>query len=108
LFQVGLVSSCFCRGSQIASLEGRWFEHVVFVDGTPTSSRTEGEFIMDNDLDQAKGRIKQAAGDLTDNKDLKHDGKVDEASGKSKEFLEDAKDKLEGAIDKVKGMFKKN
>ena len=90
------------------SLEGRWFEHFVLVDGTLTSSRTEQELNMDNDLDQAKGRIKQAAGDLTDNKDLKHDGKVDEAGGKAKEFLEDAKDKLEGGIDKVKGMFKKD
>ncbi len=90
------------------SLEGRWFEHALFVDGTPTSSRTEKEFIMDNDLDQAKGRIKQAAGDLTDNKDLKHDGKVDETGGKAKEFLEDAKDKLEDGIDKVKGMFKRD
>ena len=62
---------------------------------------------MDNDLDQAKGRIKQAAGDLTDNKDLKNEGKADEAGGKAKEFLEDVKDKLEDGVDKLKGVFNK-
>ena len=41
-------------------------------------------------MDQAKGRIKQAAGDLTDNDDLKREGKADETAGKVK-----------GAVDKV-------
>ncbi len=57
---------------------------------------------MDNDLDQAKGRIKQAAGDLTGNDDLKQDGKTDENAGKVKEFFEDAKDKADDLVDKVK------
>lgn len=57
---------------------------------------------MDNNLDQAKGRIKQAAGDLTDNDDLKRDGKTDEHAGKVKEVLEDAKDKADDLVDKVK------
>jgi uncharacterized protein YjbJ (UPF0337 family) len=63
---------------------------------------------MDNDLDQAKGKIKQAAGDLTDNKDLKKEGEVDEKAGKVKEFLEDAKDKAEDVVDKVKDRFNKD
>ena len=57
---------------------------------------------MDNDLDQAKGRIKQAAGDLTGNKDLKKQGKADEAAGKAKEFLEDTKDKAEDLVDRAR------
>lgn len=57
---------------------------------------------MDNDLDQAKGRIKQAAGDLTGNKDLKKRGKADEAAGKAKEFIEDTKDKAEGLVDRAR------
>ena len=57
---------------------------------------------MDNDLDQAKGRIKQAAGDLTGNKDLKKQGKADEAAGKAKEFIEDSKDKAEDFVDRVR------
>jgi uncharacterized protein YjbJ (UPF0337 family) len=63
---------------------------------------------MDNDLDQAKGRIKQAAGDLTDNEDLKKEGKADENAGKVKEFLEDAKDKAEDMVDKIKDRFTKD
>ena len=57
---------------------------------------------MDSDLDQAKGRIKQAAGDLTDNDRLKQDGKTDETAGKAKEALGDIKGKLDDAVDKVK------
>jgi uncharacterized protein YjbJ (UPF0337 family) len=63
---------------------------------------------MDNDLDQAKGRIKQAAGDLTDNKDLKKEGKADETAGKVKEFVEDLKDKAEDLVDNVRDRFKKD
>jgi uncharacterized protein YjbJ (UPF0337 family) len=63
---------------------------------------------MDSDLDQAKGRIKQAAGDLTDNDDLKKEGKADENAGKVKEFFDDVKDKLDEGVDKVKDMFHKN
>lgn len=57
---------------------------------------------MDKDLDQAKGRVKQAAGDLTDNDDLKNEGQADEQGGKLKEALGDAKDKLDDSIDSVK------
>lgn len=63
---------------------------------------------MDNDLDQAKGRVKQAAGDLTDNDDLKNEGRTDERAGKVKEFLEDGKDKAEGLVDKVKNKLHKD
>jgi uncharacterized protein YjbJ (UPF0337 family) len=63
---------------------------------------------MDKDLDQAKGRVKQAVGDLTDNEDLKKEGKADENAGKVKEFLGDAKDKADDLIDKVKDRFNKD
>jgi uncharacterized protein YjbJ (UPF0337 family) len=63
---------------------------------------------MDKDLDQAKGRVKQAVGDLTDDKDLKREGKTDENAGKVKEFLGDAKDKADDLIDKVKDKFNKD
>jgi uncharacterized protein YjbJ (UPF0337 family) len=69
---------------------------------------TESRNVMDNDLDQAKGRIKQAAGDLTDNKDLKKEGQVDENAGKVKEFLEDTKDKADDVVDKVKDRLNKD
>ena len=40
-----------------------------------------------SNTDEAKGRIKEAAGDLTDDKDLKREGKVDKASGKAKDVV---------------------
>jgi uncharacterized protein YjbJ (UPF0337 family) len=57
---------------------------------------------MGEKTDQAKGRIKQAAGDLTDDEGLKREGKADEIGGKVKGFVDDVKDKAEDAIDKVK------
>ena len=41
----------------------------------------------DGKVDQAKGRVKQAVGDLTGNKDLKAEGQMDEASGKVQEAV---------------------
>lgn len=63
---------------------------------------------MDNDLDQAKGRIKQAVGDLTGNKDLKKQGKVDETAGKAKDVIEDTKNKAEGFVDRARDKVNKN
>jgi uncharacterized protein YjbJ (UPF0337 family) len=57
---------------------------------------------MGENLDQAKGRVKQAAGDLTDNAALKREGKADELGGKVKEFVDDVKDKADEIVDKVK------
>ena len=51
---------------------------------------------MSGEADQAKGRIKQAVGDLTDDKDLKREGKVDEAAGK----IKDGVDKHQGQADR--------
>ena len=63
---------------------------------------------MDNDLDRAKGKMKQAAGDLTDDRDLKRDGKVDERAGQAKDLIENVKDKVSNAVDDVKDKLKKN
>ena len=53
-------------------------------------------------MDQMKGRVKQAAGDLADDPDLKREGERDEAAGKVKEKVDDVKDKVDDAIDAVK------
>lgn len=50
-------------------------------------------------IDDIKGKVKQAAGDLTDDKDLKNEGKVDETAGKVKDGVDDVKDKI---TDKLK------
>ena len=57
---------------------------------------------MDGTTDDMKGRVKEAAGDLTDNDDLKAEGKADRASGKAKDVVEDVKDKADDVIDTVK------
>lgn len=54
----------------------------------------------DGDMDTAKGRIKQAAGDLTDDDDLRREGKVDEASGTVKDKIGDAADKAKDALNR--------
>ena len=62
---------------------------------------------MDN-KDQAKGKIKQAVGDLTGNKDLKRDGKADERAGNVKRVVEDAKDKIEDLVDSANDRLTKH
>ncbi len=57
---------------------------------------------MAGEFDEAKGRVKEAAGDLTDDDDLKAEGKVDKASGKLKGKIDDLKDKAEDAVEKVR------
>ncbi len=57
--------------------------------------------MSDSRADDLKGRVNEAAGDLTDNDDLKREGKVDRAAGNVKDKVEDAVDKIR---DKVKDM----
>lgn len=56
----------------------------------------------DGTVDKAKGRIKQAAGDLTDDERLRREGEADESAGKVKDALGKAKDKAEDFVDGVK------
>jgi uncharacterized protein YjbJ (UPF0337 family) len=44
--------------------------------------------------DEAKGRIKEAIGDLTDDDRMKREGKLDKASGKVKDAVDDIKDRI--------------
>ena len=45
-------------------------------------------------MDETKGKVKEAAGDLTDNDRLKHEGKADQAKGKVKEGVDKVADKI--------------
>jgi uncharacterized protein YjbJ (UPF0337 family) len=56
---------------------------------------------MDGTADDLKGRAKEAAGAVTDDDDLKREGKTDQAAGKTKDAIGDLKDKAENAVDKV-------
>ncbi len=49
---------------------------------------------MDDKIDQAKGRFKEAAGDLTDNDELRVEGQIDQGKGKLKGFIDNIADKL--------------
>ena len=57
---------------------------------------------MGSTFDDAKGRVKEAAGDLTNDDDLKREGKADQAGARVKEFAEDAKDKVSATVERAK------
>ena len=54
---------------------------------------------MGEKIDDLKGRAKEAAGDLTDDKDLQREGKVDQGKAEVKEKVGNVTDKIG---DKVK------
>lgn len=56
---------------------------------------------MGNNMDDMKGRVKEAAGDLTGDEDLQREGKIDQATGA-------VKDKVGAVADKVKDVFGKS
>lgn len=51
---------------------------------------------MGGEADEAKGRIKKAAGDLTGDEDLRREGEMDTLAGKAKGAVSRAIDKLRG------------
>lgn len=51
--------------------------------------------------DQVKGKVKEAAGVLSGDKDLESEGKADRRTGEVKEKIDDAKDKLVDLTDKA-------
>lgn len=53
-------------------------------------------------FEEMKGRAKVAGGELTDDEDLKDEGRADKAAGKTKQAIESAKDKASDAVDSVK------
>jgi len=48
--------------------------------------------------DDLKGRTEEAVGDLTDNDELKREGKTDQAVGKVKEKIDEAADKVKDKL----------
>lgn len=53
-----------------------------------------------HNADDAKGRVKEAAGSLTGDDSLKREGKVDQASGKAKHGLDKLTDKVKDVLHK--------
>jgi uncharacterized protein YjbJ (UPF0337 family) len=62
-----------------------------------------GSLIMGGKTDEVKGRVKEAAGALTNNKKLKREGKMDQTKGKVKQVVDKAAKKTKQAIDRVTG-----
>lgn len=51
---------------------------------------------MAGKLDQAKGRVKKAIGELTGDQDLKNEGTMDKVAGKVKEGVDKVKKTFQG------------
>ena len=61
----------------------------------------------DGKIDQAKGRAKQAVGDLTGNEKMKAEGQMDEAGGKVEEAVGQLQRKTVAAIEKTSDAVKR-
>jgi uncharacterized protein YjbJ (UPF0337 family) len=57
---------------------------------------------MGGKTDVVKGRIKEAAGALTGNDELREEGKTDQAVGKTKQAVQKAADTVKRAVKKVR------
>lgn len=57
--------------------------------------------------DEIKGRVKQAAGDLTGDDELHEEGEVDEFAGKAKAKVDDVAEKVSEKIDGLVDRFRK-
>ena len=56
---------------------------------------------MSGKTDEIKGRVKEAAGAMTDDDRLRREGKSDQAVGKAKQAVDKVADKTKEAIEKV-------
>ncbi len=52
--------------------------------------------MTDKNVDEGKGRVKEAAGALTGDQSLKNEGKVDQAKSSVKDAVDTVADKLTG------------
>jgi uncharacterized protein YjbJ (UPF0337 family) len=54
--------------------------------------------MSDHKVEDAKGRIKEAAGAITGDEDLKREGKLDQGSASVKKAIDDVADKIKEAV----------
>jgi len=62
---------------------------------------------LEGKAEALKGKVKQAAGDLTDNPDLHDEGVVDEAAGNTQDAIGKARRKVGEAIEDIGNAVKK-
>jgi uncharacterized protein YjbJ (UPF0337 family) len=53
----------------------------------------------DKNVDEGKGRLKEAAGSLAGDQDLKHEGKADQAKASTKDKIDKAAEKVKDLLD---------
>ena len=58
--------------------------------------------MTDKRVDEVKGRTKEAAGSLTDNEEMKREGKADQAKSSVKDAVDSVADKVKGVLDRDK------
>ena len=54
--------------------------------------------MSEHKAEEMKGRLKQAAGDITGDKDLQREGKADQASAKTKAKIDETADMIKDAV----------
>jgi uncharacterized protein YjbJ (UPF0337 family) len=96
-----------CRGTLEVSAE----RHRVGTKGQrpkdePFPVLDERKNAVGGTADQVKGHVKEAAGEITNDRDLEREGKVDRATGEVKEKARAAKDKVSDAADSVRDKVK--
>jgi uncharacterized protein YjbJ (UPF0337 family) len=55
--------------------------------------------MSDKNVDEVKGRVKEAAGSLTGDESLKRDGRTDQAKADVKDAVDKVADKAKGLLD---------
>ncbi len=58
--------------------------------------------MTDKNIDEGKGRLKEAAGTLTGNASLKNEGKADQAKASVKDTVDKVADKAKDLLDRDK------
>lgn len=61
---------------------------------------------IENKAEDLGGKAKEAFGNVTDNEELKNEGKADQVKADVKEALSDAGEKIKEGADKILGAFK--
>jgi uncharacterized protein YjbJ (UPF0337 family) len=64
--------------------------------------------MSDKNVDEAKGRVKEAAGAITGDEQLKSEGKADQAKSTLKDLADKAVEKVSDVVDEVKAKVDHN
>ena len=99
LRQHALVLNCWRATAAIDSIPAAAPSSKGVTDMSGRDDKVKGTF------EEAKGKAKQAWGDLTDNEEVRLEGQLDEAKGKGRQsigHLKDAADDVKKALDRDK------